>query len=289
MELFEITADDTATTARRKITEVLERLLNDQPRELRLALTAALALGHEPDHRFLADRQRWLAGKLHCHERTARRRTTEAIGMLAELAEEMRHACAARSAREGWQVSATRALLRLDGPYPELTEDRTILIVRDGLNEIETRFSLPRAGPEEDDEARRLHTELLYGGRIRDSIRLAPVHFRYVIQLPREFQRGETHQYGIRFSIPSHDALAPHYALVPLVTVNSLDLTIRFDTDHLPERVWLVDGVVQRMLDEPPSRDDTLLAVDRVGDVRVRFDGLSHGLGYGVRWQFPPA
>jgi hypothetical protein len=288
MELFEITSDDTATAARRKITEVLERLLNGQPRELRLALTAALALGHEPDHRFLAARQRWLAGKLQCHERTARRRTTEAIGTLADLAEEMLRARAARSAREGWQVSSTRALLRLDGPYPELTEDRTILVLRDGLNEIETRFSLPRAGPE-DDDARRLHTELLYGGRIRDSIRVAPVHFRYVIQLPREFQRGETHEYGIRFSIPSHEALAPHYALVPLVIVKSLDLTIRFDTDRLPERVWLVDGVVQRMLDEPPSRDDTLLEVDRVGDVRVRFDGLSHGLGYGVRWQFPRA
>jgi hypothetical protein len=284
MRLCGITEDDGPAAARRKIADVIDLLLRGQPDEVRFVITAALALNRESDQRFLRDREHWLARQLNCHERTARRRVDDAIELLVRLATESDHDRNDRFESDAWRVQSLSAFLRLDGPSPELTEHRTVLIVKGIVNDIVTRFSLPRAtaGTEESHE---LVTDILYGGRIRDRERFSEEHFRYTIELPHGFRQGETHEYGIRFRIPPRQAMAPHYALVPLLTVKSLDLRIRFDPDRPPARIWRFDGAAPRMIDNPPSKVDSILHPDRLGEVHLSFRSLRQGFGYGVRWE----
>jgi hypothetical protein len=282
-QLCGIAEDDGPATARRRLADVVESLLRDESRTTRLAITAALALHPEADQRHLAARQRWLAAQLSFHERTARRRIDEAIDLLARRAAENG---LDGEAADAWQVQSIHAVLRLDGDSPELTERRTVVMTRDDVSEIVTRFSLPRSPGTGEPHDHDLHAEVLFGGRIRERHRLSPEHFRFVIELPRRHQRGETHDYGIRFSIPPGQAMAPHYALTPLLTVRSLDLTVRFDPARPPARIWRLDGVAPRMIDYPSDRDQ-VLPLDRFGEVQVSFRNMHQGLCYGAGWQFP--
>jgi hypothetical protein len=282
-QLCRISATDGPAAARRRLVEVLQWLLRDEPKETRLVIAVALALHPEADQRYLGARERWLAEQLRVHERTARRRIDEAIEILARLATEVEQD---REVPDSWQDQAIRAFLRLDGYSPELFEQRTVLITADHVDEIATRFSLPRrrdpsAGTHD------LITEILYGGRIRDTERLSPEHFRYFVELPRTYYRGETHEYGIRFRVPPGQPMTPYYALVPLLTVKSLDLTVRFAPARPPVKVWRLDGVAPVMLENPSPNDDTLLQVNRFGEIRVSFRNLRQGFGYGARWQLP--
>jgi hypothetical protein len=282
-QLCGIAEDDGPATARRRLAEVIESLLRDESRTTRLAITAALALHPEADHRHLAARQRWLAAQLSFHERTARRRIDEAIDLLARRAAENG---LDGELEEAWQVQSVHAVLRLDGDSPELTERRAVVMTRDDVSEIVTRFSLPRRRGATEPHDHDLRAEVLFGGRIREQRRLSPEHFRFVIELPRRYQRGETHDYGIRFSIPSDQTMAPHYALTPLLPVRSLDLTVRFDPARPPARIWRLDGVAPRMTDYPSDRDQVLL-LDRFGEVHLSFRNMHQGLCYGANWQFP--
>jgi hypothetical protein len=257
-------------------------LLRDQTDETRLTITAALALRPEAGQRYLGDRERWLAERLRFHERTARRRVFEAIEIVVRLATEGDQDW---ETSDAWQVQAIRAVFRLDGAAPELLEQRTVLMTKDNVGEIVTRFSLPRGTALE--EPHELLTEILYGGRIRATERLSLEHFRYYIELSRRYHRGETHEYGIRFQIPPRQPMAPHYALVPLLTVKSLDLTVRFDQARPPAAVWRLDGVAPRMIDNPPANGGEVLHLDGSGEIRTSFRNLRQGFGYGARWQPP--
>jgi hypothetical protein len=277
-----INAIDGPAGARQRLVEVVQRVLRHESRKIRL-LIAALALHPEADHRYLGARYRWLAAQLRVSERTVRRWTDEAIEVFVRLATESEQD---RETSDAWQVQSIRALMRLDGASPELTDERRVLITRDDVDEIVTRFSLPRrtdgaTGPHD------LITEIVYGGSIRREERLSPEHFRYVVELPQRYRRGDTHEYGIRFRIPPGQPMLPHYALVPLLTVKSLDLTVRFALSRLPLKIWRLDGVAPRMIDSPPPGDDKLLRVDRFGELRISFRNLRQGFGYGARWQLP--
>jgi hypothetical protein len=267
--------------ARRKLAETTEALLRDEEPALTLTVHAALALHREAYQRDLAARERWLAQQLSCQERTARRRVDEAFEILVQRAGE--RGTDDLSAADGWQVQSIRAVLNLDGPSPELTEQRKVAMLRDGVSEIVTRFSLPRQTPGSR-AAHELVTTVEYGGRIREVGRPADEHWRYVIELPRTLKRGETHEYAIKFRIPTHQVMAPHYALVPLLTVKALDLTIRFSPDRLPTAIWRFDGVPPRLIDSPRPVG-RLLAPDRFGEVRLSFRRLRQGLGYGAKWR----
>lgn len=269
--------------ARRRLRETVDSLLRDEGSETRLILLAALGLHPEAEQRTLQERQRWLARELRLHERTVRRRILEAVGTLARLAAQ--DDPDDQLTVDAWRIRSVQAVLRLDGHGPELTEERNVLVTRDGIGEIVTRFSLPRPRP----GARGAHevlTTITHGGRLRREERLSDEHFRYVIELPRRYRRGETLRYGIRFTIPPDQAMVPHYALVPLLTVESLDLIIQFDRERLPQAVWRLDGVAPRMLDNPPTGPDDSLHPDRFGGLEVSFRELRQGFGYGACWQY---
>lgn len=272
-----------STTARAAMTSAIEDLLRAESVETRLAVLGALALHPQSDQRDLTARERWLAGQLNCHERTARRRVDEAFDVLVLVATDRAQAdVAEQPISDAWQVSSVRAYLRLDGPSPDLTEHRSIVATRDQLSEIVCLFTLPRVAGTAADE-HDLMAEVLYGGRIRQRERRPGEHFRIVVELPRTYRRGESHEYAIHYQIPPGQPMVPHYVLQPLSLCLAFDVTIRFNPAAPPTSVWRLDGVPPRVVDAPQSPDD-LLVPDRFGDVRLSFRQLRQGYAYGVKW-----
>jgi hypothetical protein len=274
-------ADDGAAT-RAKLAEALTGLLADEPREVWLAITAALALRRESDQRDLTARQRWLATQLHCADRTARRRVDEAFEIVVRKAAQHPPDANAGAGHERWQVRSIRALLRMDRPTPEITEHRTIVITSGNVDEIVTRVTVPR--PDRVPRDHNLLVEVLYGGQISRRDRPAPEHFRYVIQLPRAYAEGEAHEYAVRLTLPPGQPMAPHYVLQPLLPVRAFDVRVRFDPERVPARIWRLDGVAPRMVDgEHDEREP--VSPDRFGELRLTFHHLRQGFAYGLGWE----
>jgi hypothetical protein len=272
-----------SAAARAAMTSAIEDLLRAESVETRMAVLGALALHPQADQRDLTARERWLAGQLNCHERTARRRVDEAFEVLILVASDRAQAGGAeRPVSDAWHVQAVRAFLRLDGPSPDLTEYRSIVVTDEQLSEIVCLFTLPRpAGvvPADHD----LVVEVLYGGRISRRERPSEEHFRILVELPRTYRRGETHEYAIRYQVPPGQQMVPHYVLQPLSLCLAFDVTVRFNPTAPPAAVWRLDGVAPRMLDAPAPPDDRLVP-DRFGDVRLSFRQLRQGYAYGVKW-----
>lgn len=279
-QLCAVAEDDTAGVLRTRMVALVEELLSTEPRETRLAVFAALALHPEADQRDLALREHWLSRQLNCHERTARRRVTDAFDMLVQAAAERDGEPAGANGSEAWLVQSLRAFMRLDGPSPELTEQRCLLFTRDGITEFVCLFSLPRPQPT---GSHGLIAELLYGGHMRETERPCDEHFRFLVDLPRPFRKGETHDYGIRFRLPPGQSMRSHYVMQPLFPCRAFDLTVRFDPDHRPDLVWLLNGVPPRVLDaDRPSSD--VVDPDKFGELHLAFRHLRQGFAYGVKW-----
>ena len=277
-----IVGTDGPAAARAKLMDTVGSLLKDESKQTWLAVVAALALHPETDQRDLAARERWLADQLRCHERTARRRVDEAFAILVQQAAHRQADPGDRGGQEPWQVQATRSFLRLDGPGPEIIEHRTILVTRGSVGEILCRFSLPRH-PDVPEEEHDLIVELLHGGQIRHQDRPSREHFRYLVQLPRKFHEGETHEYTVRLRLPAGQPMAPHYVLQPLLPVKSFGVKVRFDLARLPSSIWRLNGVPPRMIDVDHDERE-LLRADRFGELQLEFRNLRQGFAYGLSW-----
>jgi hypothetical protein len=281
--LFQINESDGAVAARAKATATVNHLLRDETREVRLAVLAALALHPETTHRDLSGRRLWLARQLHCQERTARRRVDEAFELLVQAAAESDlEAVPDPPALHDWHIRRMDAVLRLDVPSPELIDRRTITFVKSGIGEIVAQLSLPR--PSRDaSQPHDVHAEIQYGGQIRARERPADQYFRWIVELPRRFCAGETHDYGIVYRLPPGQSMAPHYVLQPLAPCEAFDVTVRFDPNRLPRLVWRLNGVVPRVIDEDRPVGETVQP-DRFGEVHLTFRNLLQGFAYGVKW-----
>jgi hypothetical protein len=282
--LFGVSDQDRPADVRRRVGLRVDDLLRTVPRDLRLAALAALALHPEADHRVLRDREAWLAAQLNCSEKTARRRVDDAFAALVDevlvRAGQRTHPPAAVS--DGWYVRSFRAVMRLDTPTPELLEHRVISFTRSGVAEIVCQLSLPRpAGSTR--PAHDVHAEMIYGGRIRSRERTAEGSFKFFLELANPGQAGNTHEYSMLFRLPIGQPMRPHYVFQPLRPCESFDLIVRFPADSPPGAVRLVDGATQReVYDEQPGGH--LLAVDRLGELRLSFHDLRQPLAYGVIW-----
>ena len=285
--LFGIAASDDDTTIRIRIGERVHELLADAPPDLATAVLAALGLHPECRLRFLAERTDWLAAELGCEARTARRRIDDGFALLVEAAGPRRRLSSrGEGDGDGWTVRSFRATLRLDGPGPELIDERQIVAVRDGLREIPVSMSLPPA-PDTTVLERDLVAEVLYGGHIRAKDRVSASHFRYWLELPSTLQAGQKHEYSVAFRIPPGQPMSPHYAFLPLWPCEYFHLRVRFGQSRQPAAVWRLDGVPPRLVDEQPARGD-LLELDRLGEVELEFRPLRTGLGYGIGWTPTP-
>lgn len=284
--LFAIGETDTAAIARQKLTRGVQSLLAQAPKELLLAATAALSLRPGADQRLLTDRYRWLADELVCDERTARRRVDEAFDHLLDVVGR-RHSIHAEdqavpSSDDAWAVRIFRAVYRLDAVTPECTEHRRIVARVDGLQRIVYPFSLYRV-TDAPNLGNSIVLEELYGVRLAWQEQPIPEHFRFHLDLPRQLQRGQEHDYGLILRIPASQPVEPLYVYTPICDCKLFDLTVRFDPEDLPEVVWVLEAALPLLVEhgEPRGR---LLEPDQFGEVHVQFRDLKRGLGYGLRW-----
>ncbi|WP_233223497.1 hypothetical protein [Amycolatopsis sp. CA-128772] len=276
-----ITEADQPAAARHKLVLRLTELCGRLPADLRLAALAALGLHEEAAGEFLDRRISWLATVLDRDPRTARRRIDLAFRRLDELL----GAPAPRGDRHplaGWYVESMKAIVRLDRDPPDLREERRIVAETDELDELILPFSVP-AEPGSD-AVPGITADALFGGEVVETRPVSASHAQFVLRLPSPLRLGQRHEYGIRFT-PRRAELRPYYVMTPLRRCEELSVRVRFDRAAPPSRVWRLNGVPGRVVDDGVDSGDAL-AVNRVGEVGLEFHDLHQGLSYGLQWSF---
>jgi len=207
----------------------------------------------------------------------------EAIPNSAPESAQNASSSAAADGENGWYVESFTALLRLDTAQPEAIEDRVIVATVDGLRELTTSISVPRH-PDDSSPAHQLNAELLYGGSLQQSDQPYESYFRNIIALAQPLMLGERHKYRLRLRVPPGQPMAPHYVYMPFHRTDHYELRVRFDPQHLPKKIWRICGTPPVVLYEDHP-EGAALTPDRFGEIRVEFDDLRLGLGYGIHWQ----
>lgn len=273
--------DDPPGTVRDRLAGTLTDLADRLPPDLRLSLLAALALHPEATHPRLGERLSWLSERLARNDRTARRRAEAACDRLAELAADLPPADHAAPG-DGWYVRRFTALVRMDAQAPEITEARTIVATQDGLDELDTEFSLPRHPAD-----RRPHHDLgvtvLYGGRLVRRERPSESHFRFTVELPHALAAGQTHDYAMRLRVPAGQPVRPHYLFVPHRRCDLFELRLRFEPGRVPRALWRVTGTALRVIDDGQPTGAPL-TVNAAGELHEVFPDPRPGLAYGIQW-----
>jgi hypothetical protein len=277
-----VASGDGPAEIRRKVTEWLQNLASSLPEDLRVAVTAAFALERDVQMPFYQDRVRWAAEALHRDDRTVRRRIDEGIERIAELACSRGGLDAAADAAAGWHTVELRTFLVLDQPEPEAYELRRVVADRDRLSELDLAMTLtadPGRKPADESD---LRIDIFAGGRIVERRMEAADRFGFVIALPRELHRGETHELFVRFRAAG-GPIQPHYVCVPKHRCDLFDLRIRFDLNHLPKMIWRLIDAFQRDIDDPLPAGE-VLPPDPAGEIHTTFRQLNPGHAYGARW-----
>ncbi|HKS48254.1 MAG TPA: hypothetical protein VJT49_24720 [Amycolatopsis sp.] len=275
---------DDGAALRGKVIKYLETLLNgDLSGEFRLAARVALNLHPPAAERKLERRMSWLAREWVVDSRTVRRRIDDAFGQIAaNAAAATGMASGAGLGGDGWYVDMFEAIVRLDVGRPEAIEKRTIVATVPELRKIVHSTNVPR--PAVDAAGQRdLELELVSGGLLERHERTGS-NFRYEIALAGVLARGQRHDYWMIARIPAGQTMAQHYVCVPLRTCRNFSLVVRFDRNRLPGRVWRVDGVAPRVIDDRLPGPDRLMP-DAAGEVRAEFHDLLPGCGYGIQWE----
>lgn len=261
-----ITRADGPAAARHKLVTRLTELVEQLPEDLQLAARAAFGLIPDVRHPLYQERVNWVAVVIDRDSRTVRRRIDEAVDQLAELA-----ATTTRRDDGGWHTAELSVAVALDQGQPEVLERYQVVVDQDGVDSLEFVSAFP---------VRRLDVDvhLLYGGTLRDRGGDRP-GFTLVPASP--LVRGETHDFAVRYRLPHRDAMHPCVLHVPERPCDVFDLRVRFEHDR-KRFVRAFDGVVlQRSGAEPSGMQQ---AVDRAGEIHLRFRRLLPGLLYGVRW-----
>jgi hypothetical protein len=274
-------ADD-AATCRRKLALRLTETSTLLPEDLRLAATVGLGLHPDAQQGFLDARISWLADRLHCKERTARRRLDTALRLLTEELVREAERPLANADPDGWYIESFRALVRMDIDPPEAIEERVAVATVDGLTELAASVSVPRH-PDDKSETHQLDVELVYGGRLELREQPYESYFRNVITLPTPLNAGQQHKYAMKVRLPPGQPMAPHYVHVPLRRSDHFELRIRFDPARLPPIVWRLTEVATAVIYEDKPKSD-VLEPDRFGEISCEFRNLRQGYGYGLRW-----
>ncbi|NBH10959.1 hypothetical protein, partial [Amycolatopsis sp. SID8362] len=243
----------------------------------------ALGLHEEAAGEFLDRRISWLASVLDRDPRTARRRIDLAFRRLDELL--------GAPARErdlhplaGWYVESMKVVLRLDRDPPDVQEERRIVAEVDELDELVLSFSAPAVPGL--DPVPAIAADVLFGGEIVEARQVSASHAQFVMRLPSPLRLGQRHEYGIRFA-PQRSALRPYYVITPLRRCEKFSVRVRFDREIPPSRVWRLNGVPGRVIDDGTDSGDSL-TVNSLGEVGLEFHDLHQGLSYGLQWSSDP-
>jgi hypothetical protein len=270
---------------RRKLVARLTELCGTLPADLHTAATAALGLTEHSAGSTLKDRIGTAGDRLGRDPRTVRRRIDDAFHLLAEQLSD--DSSSARDSTPGhytpddWYVSSLHAMLRMDLDPPQLTEERQIVSTVDGLEQLVLSFSAPAAATARPIGA--IEADMVFGGEIVKTLRPARGHAQFVVRLPEPLVPGQSHSYGIRFTALPREWLRPYYVLTPIQRCEHFVLRAKFSPDDPPARIWRLDGVPARVVDEfLPTTG--LLRPNRLGEVTAEFRGMRQGLSYGIQW-----
>jgi hypothetical protein len=268
---------------RQALTVQLNSCAAQLPADMRLAVTASLALSGEiKELPHLDDRVQWLSEQLGREFRTGKRRVSEAERRLAEqIASELqRRRGRVPAAPQGWYLAEMRSLLRLDTPEPESHQFRRIVSTASDLREVMAWVDVPRSdghsGPA-------LSAEVLHGGRLIKREQPFGNRFQFVVQLPVPLQPGEEHEYALISRVDGGGPMRSHHLMTPECRCDALDVKVRFHPDRPPQWVRCINGETVRMYEEPRKTGD-LLVPDPAGEVHAQFSDLVMYLGYGIQW-----
>ncbi|SER39973.1 hypothetical protein [Actinokineospora terrae] len=250
----EIGADDDVPVIRRKVTDRLIELAGLLPDDMGEAALIAFALKPETRHPLYQDRVSWAADQVNCDIRTIRRRVDEAIGHLAELAEE----ALASATAPGWHTSELHVVLSLDGPHPELLELHRVTATKDNLAELELTTTCPTDTP-----------RVLYGGTLAGNNRLL---------LPTALPRGASHAFAIRAQLADTLSTLVH---IPARPCGALDLRVRFGPSDVPSEARAIRGPAR---DSSGSLNTSPFLINEAGEIHLHFTDLAPGHPYGVQW-----
>ncbi|HWM03902.1 MAG TPA: hypothetical protein VNP92_16325 [Actinophytocola sp.] len=275
-----IGAQDSPAATRDRLALTLRDLAGRLPDDLRLALVAQLGLHDEASQPRLGERLEWLAERIARDARTARRRADQAFERLAEVADTL--PTEPTEPGDGWYVRRFSALVRLDGRTPEITETRTIVATRDGIDELDTEFSLPRH-PADRRPTHDLGAAMLYGGRLVRKDRRSESHFEFTVELPLTLGVGQHHEYAMRLRVPSGQPVRPHYVFIPHRRCDLFEVRLRFDPLLVPRTLWRLTETPLRVVDDAQPSGE-LLQPDAAGEIHQIFTEPRQGFAYGVQW-----
>lgn len=268
-----VTDGDGLVATRQKVAARLTELADHLPEDLRLATLAAFAIASEARLPLYQDRVHWAAVKVDRDPRTVRRRVDEAIVQLAELATSS-PVSRVGEVVNGWHTTDQQVVVVLDRDRPEVLEHRRIMADEDGLSSLDLAVSVPSG-------RRDVEASVYFGGTLVDRGMEATDRIGWALTLPRALSRGESHDFAVRFRLPT---MRPYLMCVPRHPCDVFDLRVRFGKDRHPQRVWTLHGAFQRDVSDPLFQGSQL-AVDRAGEIHLRYRNLTPGLAYGARWE----
>lgn len=275
-----VNSDDSIAAIRQKLLGHLGDLSSELPDYVRPVIQAALALTPETRHRFLHERMQWAAGQVNRdHVRTANRRLEPGFRLLAERL--MVAPPPTSAPTRDWHTRKLDAVLRMDLNPPTLRETRVIQTFVDEFDELVAEISAPRDPSAETVE---LNASIIYGGEIVEEDKSSRNYAAFTIRLPEPLPIGAEHEYQIEFTGPPRSMMRPYYVLTPYRRCDKFSLRVRFPADSLPVKLWKLNGVPSRKVDDFAPTDE-LLHLDSIHEVSAAFTHLNVGLSYGIQWQ----
>ncbi|MGI5506323.1 hypothetical protein [Lentzea sp. CA-135723] len=260
-----ITSADGSVAAKQKLVTRLTELVEQLPEEFQFATRAAFGLIPDVRQPLYQERVTWVAARIDRDSRTVRRRIDEAVHQLAELA-----ATTSPRTDGSWHTAELSVAVVLDQGQPEVIERYQVVMDQDGVEALDFASVFPV-------RRRDVDVHLLYGGTLRDRSDADRPGFTL---LPAEpLARGVTHDFALRYRLSHRDAMHPYVLHVPERPCELFDLRVRFEHDR-KRLVRAFDGVLRSDV-EPTG---THHAVDRAGEIHLRFRRLLPGLVYGARW-----
>ena len=281
-----VTDADGAAEIRRKVRERLIETAGSLPSDLYIAVCAAFALTDEFRQQFYHQRVQQAAIRIERDDRTARRRVDIGVAQLAALLGEQlsrRPGTPAESETDQWHSAVLRTTLNLTFAAPEAIEVRRIVADQDNLREIDLAVTITAPPPGAPAPATGLTMDVLYGGTlVRRSMESAH-RYGMALALPVPLDRGQEHEFALRFRIPEGQTMNPHFVCVSQQPCDWLEVRVKFDEKKLPAAVWRLTKVFQNELDDPVHRVDPV-TLDNAAELCLSFERPLPGFAYGVQW-----
>jgi hypothetical protein len=273
---------DDVTTARSRLTGLLEPEVNQLPSLLQICARAALALPPTPPERFLTRRLDRAAGTLDRDRRTVQRLVRDGLKQLTGSLGAVERLTGSPYAPDGWRVEALESTLWMTKDPPVVSEHRTIVATRQRLDRIKIGFSAPGVGGQGTPPL----VHVTAGGTFEpDSALSTPSYVTGWLKLPRPLSAGQSHEYGLVVSGPSRAMMRPYYVFTPLWPCESFTLCAVFGREPRPRELWRVHGLPARRIDDfTPSAH--ILEPDSRGRCELSFSHLQVGLSYGIQWRW---